>query len=1053
MSIINNWLSLCENRGGSFRSQWCCLLLVTPLIACFDGTDPARAQLLDRNDHASDFKPGLMASYGPANAFISPVVSRIESKPSFLLQAHQTPHPVLKTPLWHGQWRGMLQVLRTGQYRFTAMLIGNVQVQIGGQQVLQASNNQTAVEVQGEVVTLQGGMLPVLIEYEKTAPIAQLDLMWESSFFTQEPIASQFLFHKTETDKSVVQQTRLHDMGRFYFSEFSCVACHRESSTEEQVLDSEKRIGPDLSSIGNRVFRSWIYHWLGNPQRFRKQAVMPRLFEHSRSGEIERYAVASYLSSLGGPLPQISISESSEEKKKQVDQGRLIFEQIGCIACHRESQGRGVIAELMSLSVKTDEVSLGKYLMDPLLTDPSGRMPKMGLSLQESQAMAAYLCASKDRASEWEFPEIPADNEIARELDSLDFSVDEKAALGDHSSQERLVKMGERLVVQRGCVQCHRIAPGGDKVQSEHPVYSSLVEVVESAGSEKGCLSSDAVKVPKFPFRANQLNAITAYLNTISVIPIANSPAVQVQYAFQQFHCLACHDQNGNGGLDIEQIELLRQGASSLDSEAIVPPPLSGIGSKLQLTWLNDVLAKERRARPWMGLRMPHFGAANVEELPASLAAMDAEFPKDSKPDFMFDKDTVDRGRFLVGTGAFGCIGCHDIAHRPSSGTRGPDLASMNNRVRYQWYKRWLFDPQRMQPGTRMPTVFPNGKSPLADVLGGDGEQQARAIWQYLSLGNNLPLPEGLSVSGGLTVVPGADPAIVRTFMPEIGNRALAVGYPSGVSFAFDAERCRLSYGWTGDFLDVGPAWQGRGGRPARLLGARFWTAPEGFPWSFVPDLDSPLPDWDRQANDIRFGATVPADQGLVRKSRLLRFSGYSLNELRMPELRYEVTSGNSNRISVTEQFLPLQSFAGVGLHRTFQLEASEGFSGWFLIAKSDDRPEISGNVPENVSTKKEKEQRASAEQRDDTEGGIRRHAIPESHLMVKQKSQIVSIISPLQVPDQSQWVIQRQSDHWCLLLEVTSRSGDPIKIELAIWTPFRNDVEILDAIKGHFTK
>ena len=109
---------------------------------------------------------------------------------------------------------------------------------------------------------------------------------------------------------------------------------------------------------------------------------------------------------------------------------------------------------------------------------------------------------------------------------------------------------------------------------------------------------------------------------------------------------------------------------------------------------------------------------------------MDAEFPKDSKPDFMFDKDTVDRGRFLVGTGAFGCIGCHDIARRPSSGTRGPDLASMNNRVRYPWYKRWLFDHQRMQPGTRMPTGFLNGKSPLADVVGGDGEQQARAIWQ-----------------------------------------------------------------------------------------------------------------------------------------------------------------------------------------------------------------------------------------------------------------------------------------------------------------------------------
>ena len=35
-----------------------------------------------------------------------------------------------------------------------------------------------------------------------------------------------------------------------------------------------------------------------------------------------------------------------------------------------------------------------------------------------------------------------------------------------------------------------------------------------------------------------------------------------------------------------------------------------------------------------------------------------------------------------------------------------------------------MIDPQKIQPGTRMPTVFLNGKSPDVYVLGGDAAQQ-----------------------------------------------------------------------------------------------------------------------------------------------------------------------------------------------------------------------------------------------------------------------------------------------------------------------------------------
>jgi hypothetical protein len=95
----------------------------------------------------------------------------------------------------------------------------------------------------------------------------------------------------------------------------------------------------------------------------------------------------------------------------------------------------------------------------------------------------------------------------------------------------------------------------------------------------------------------------------------------------------------------------------------------------------------------------------------------------------------------MAGPKGFACVSCHDLAGAPGSGTRGPDLAGMTRRVRYDWYRRWLEQPQRLQSGTRMPEVFGGGKSLLADVLGGSADAQAEALWAYLSLGPALPRP------------------------------------------------------------------------------------------------------------------------------------------------------------------------------------------------------------------------------------------------------------------------------------------------------------------------
>src|SRR5207249_1618853 len=107
----------------------------------------------------------------------------------------------------------------------------------------------------------------------------------------------------------------------------------------------------------------------------------------------------------------------------------------------------------------------------------------------------------------------------------------------------------------------------------------------------------------------------------------------------------------------------------------------------------------------------------------------------------------------------------------------------------------------------------------------------------------------------GLVVAVKDRPALLRTFLPEAGTRAIAVGYPGGVALAFDATQCRLAYGWSGNFLDATPVWANRGGAPAKVLGTKFWVSPPGFPWGLV---SKPPPDFAAIAKDPAFGAAMP---------------------------------------------------------------------------------------------------------------------------------------------------------------------------------------------------
>ena len=83
------------------------------------------------------------------------------------------------------------------------------------------------------------------------------------------------------------------------------------------------------------------------------------------------------------------------------------------------------------------------------------------------------------------------------------------------------------------------------------------------------------------------------------------------------------------------------------------------------------------------------------------------------------------------------CVKCHVVAGRlPSQPPENmaPDLAAVPARLRPGWIRTWLEDPQRIQPGTRMPQAFParSEDSAYPEILGGEQKAQIEAVTQYL---------------------------------------------------------------------------------------------------------------------------------------------------------------------------------------------------------------------------------------------------------------------------------------------------------------------------------
>ncbi len=472
---------------------------------------------------------------------------------------------------------------------------------------------------------------------------------------------------------------------------------------------------------------------------------------------------------------------------------------------------------------------------------------------------------------------------------------------------------GEKVFRGAGCIACHAL-PG---VQHAASPGKSLLSLNPDA--PHGCLGDQiAAAAPNYDLSPDQKLAIKAALKKGNELDKPREAREQATHLLAEMNCYACHQRDGIGGPAPDREKyFVMSGVFDMGDEGRLPPRLSGVGEKLKATAIDQIVFEGKlHVRPVLATCMPRFSRDRLSGLAQSLASADGP-ADDVSP--KFSEISAHDGRQLAGTKGLGCVNCHGVGDARSLGMPAPNLSTASERLRPAWFHKLLANPLAINPGTRMPAFWDKGDVTFKTVAGGTSNGQIDALWNYVSLGKSMPLPAGLAPTGGYELVPTDEPIVHRTFMADVGPRAIAVGFPEMLHVAFDANTVRLAKAWRGRFFDARGMWDGRGGQALAPLGTDVINLPAGPSFAVLASNDAPWPL--PRANERNLGG---------------RFKGYALDKQDRPIFRYVL-----NDITIEEQPLPELKTGGAALIRKFHLTDKQPPQGLYFLAASGGKIDV----------------------------------------------------------------------------------------------------------------
>ncbi len=696
-------------------------ILAPALVNLFSSEGPA-LYAADAPD-AKNLQPGLtltieMANGGAKDARSSRLVA-------LRVPAGENATPFLAPGPFKATWQGFIKMRLRDEMTFEAQGRGTVHMELNGEAVLDASGDDLS-KTQSKEIRLKKGLNALTVTY--TAPAsgdAFIRLCTVRKDGSYDPISPNIFQHDV-TDAFLKERAALRD-GRKLLADLRCLNCHAGDASlasATTAMPELKQDAPLLTDAGDRLNPEWLVQWINNPKSLRKDAHMPRLFHDSGPDGIDPRAkdVAAYLASLhASPAPK---DEPVAGDESLVIAGARVYANLGCVGCHTTPDQATVAPEdtrvpLRFIKSKYKPSALRAFLKKPESHYAWIRMPNFHLTDDEATQLSAYILHN---APDDALPKVATDGDATK---------------------------GKQIFESAGCLNCH--ATSG-KSTLESPALAK----VTAGDLKKGCLADADVsrgRAPDFGLTPEQSTSIADALKS-AVDSIAHD--TRDEFAERQVHtlnCVACHVRDGVpdiwAGLS-EEVNKITSALPKIDEGVVGDqsrPDLTWVGEKLRPQWMGSFIAGEidYNPRPWLKARMPWFPARG-HMIAEGFALQHACSPA-TQPLEPSDPQQAELGRKLVGRqGGFSCIQCHAVGEMKAFGAfeaQAINYMYTAERMNHDYFHRWVRDPQRYQPGTRMPQYADNaGKTPYKDILGGDAHAQFEAIWQYLLEGRHIKPPE-----------------------------------------------------------------------------------------------------------------------------------------------------------------------------------------------------------------------------------------------------------------------------------------------------------------------
>jgi type 1 glutamine amidotransferase/cytochrome c551/c552 len=657
-------------------------------------TPPQRPGYLSR-EVRDRLAPGLLAQFAPAgeDEYIDARATRLAA---LFLAENQPVTPFLPVGRFRSSMTGYLKVRLRGDFRFQLTGTGDLELHLNGRQVLLGKG-----EV--ETVSLHKGYNQVQVLYQSPAKgDASFRLSWAGDDFDMEAIPPTVLFFDTDDDQlSAARELRT---GRSLFASHHCRACHQlPTGTAIGGMQELERQAPSLSAVGDRLSSTWVRRWLDDPAALRDHVTMPRMLQ--RFDGPERVTAINDLSAY---LSRLGESGDRPEAGMDVKKGELLFEDLGCISCHRltqpDSEDYFKRTSLWFAGIKYRSGAMVSFLQAPRAHYPWSRMPDFRLDQEEAQALSAFI-----RSKVFTIPDQGSGPE------------------GDGAR-------GKRLVVELGCANCHDLGTPVEKT----PLLASPFGDRPKAG----CMAAETTaSSPGYSWSDKEGAALRVFLSG-SGESLGRSTLMEVGTRYiDELRCVACHNRDDRYA-DWPEV-LFEEGIAGHPPENV--PPLSWTGEKLRVDWMERLFAGTLgyKPRPWLKARMPSFpmrGPVLAEGL-AVQHGLSREVH--AGPQLVVD-DVKIAVQLTVKNGGLDCRQCHAMGGevlKMENQAHGMSFGYIRHRLRYDYYQRWMLNPLRFDPASKMPRFSADRRTTaITHILDGDAKRQFDALWHYLDT-TRMPAP------------------------------------------------------------------------------------------------------------------------------------------------------------------------------------------------------------------------------------------------------------------------------------------------------------------------